>query len=190
MAVNFAFTAVYERMMKRTFLRCLSAVALVWGIFVGSLAAQEHTLVFYARPPALSPYSLGGHAFVSWVTEDSLHQFRETVYGFYPAKPRNFLTMWFKTTGKVVEGFEANYAKNLWMVDCLHIVSDPDFHRSLHEARLWEGSRYHLFGRNCLAFMDAVADHVGLKTPSTRRFFILPKSPTRYVRQLIRLNAH
>lgn len=190
MAVNFAFTAVYERMTKRTFLRCFSVAALAWGIFAAPVAAQEHTLVFYARPPALSPFSLGGHAFVSWVTEDSPHQFRETVYGFYPAKPRNFLTMWFKTKGKVVEGFEANYAHNLWMEDCLQVVSDSAFHSSMLAALRWQGTRYHLFSRNCLAFVDAVADHVGLKTPSTRRFFILPKSPTRYLRQLIRMNAY
>lgn len=190
MAVNFAFTAVYEHMMKQIFLRCCSVVALVWGIFSGPLLAQEHTLVFYARPPALSPFSLGGHAFVSWVTEDSLHLFHETVYGFYPAKPRNFLTMWFKTKGKIVGGFEENYAQNLWMEDCLRIVSDSVFHGSMRAALRWQGTRYHLFGRNCLAFVDAVADCVGLETPSTRRFFILPKSPTRYLRQLIRMNVY
>lgn len=175
--------------MKQTFFRaCVAAAALACCARSMPLAAQEHTLVFFARPPALRPFSIGGHAFVSWMTEDTLRQFSEVVYGFYPAKPRNLLTMWFKTRGKVVEGFEQNYAHHLWVEDCVKIVGDSIFHHSMASAARWHGTKYHLLSRNCLAFMDAVADEAGLLTPSTRRFVIFPKSPTRYLRELMRLN--
>lgn len=166
---------------------CL-AFFLLDGFF--SLLCAQNTLVFYARPAAISPFSLAGHAFVTWTaTEDKSGPFVDKTYGFYPNKPSNCFRMWFKTKGKVVQGFEKNYADSKWVEDCVQVVSEVTFNYSLNQALEWHHSRYHLFGRNCLAFVDEVAENVGMKTPSTRRFYILPKSPKRYLRQLVKMNV-
>lgn len=167
--------------------RLLCFAVLLWGSFLNQVQGQ-HALVFYARKPALSPFSIGGHTFVSWVAEDSLHRFSEKTYGFYPARPFNFFTLWFNTRGKIVEGFEENFAQNRGVKDFTQPVPKAVFHQSMHHAVKWNDSRYHLFSRNCLAFVDDVAEQAGMKTPSTRRFLLLPKSPTRYLRQLVEMN--
>lgn len=174
--------------MKITVFRQIASVAVFVLVgFLGEIAAQ-HSLVFYARPPSWRPFSLGGHAFVSWVTEDSLHLFSEKTYGFYPIRPCTMMNMWFKTPGHLVPGFERNMAENLSTKAQSLAVTAAVFKETEQVALGWKKTYFHLFTRNCLDMMDEVAESIGLRTPKTRLLFVLPKSPVKYLRQLKTMN--
>ncbi len=145
-------------------------------------------IVFYCRPPRLVPFSIGGHAFVSWVQMDGSRMVDELTFGFYPKNSTAVSTLVLPTEGKVVEGFNRNWDGNLSLKAFEVAVPDSIFFKTMQAARDLNKSTYRLFSKNCLALMDKTAKGIHLKTPSTRVLLIFPKSPIRYLRQLKRKN--
>jgi hypothetical protein len=152
-------------------------------------ARERFTMIFSARPPALKPFSIGGHAFVTWglATDDSLVNTVETA-GFYPTdmKAHQFMS---NVRGKIKRGYDYNRNGNPDVAEVRVDVPDSVYFATLRAIHNWQDADYNLCQQNCLSFLDEMADHAGLKTPSTKRFFFFPKTPHRYVKQLHRKNT-
>jgi hypothetical protein len=171
-----------------------STLLLLLTLYGGSLLAQasgQYYLIFSARGASLHPFSLAGHAFVSWgrqLPNDTVVEAPLTL-GLYPKKGATLIdVVATEVPGRVVGGFVANSRRQrtsqvVFRVDSLSWSAARD------TALAWQGRKYNLLGRNCVSFMDAVADAAHLQTPSTRTIFRTPRQPGKYLRRLWRRNT-
>jgi hypothetical protein len=149
----------------------------------------DYVLIFSARSPSWKPFSVGGHAFVSWATlaaDNQLH-IAET-YGFYPGKNKS---MWDALTsleaGRVVRGFLINSnGKRLYQLKVQ--VDSVVWTQSLCNAEGWNGRSYNLIYNNCSDFLSDIAEAAGLKTPATHNCLGLPRKPVVFIKKLWRKN--
>lgn len=156
------------------------------------LFAQEvqYFIVFSARDMHLKPFSIGGHAFVSWATKD---KFNDTLVshqtlGFYPDSHSNIFQATFsKIRGHVKKGFDYN-RKGMKLEQMIVEVDSTSWHRSKKVEKGWAKHSYNLLQSNCVSFIDRVAGIVKLKRIKTTRFHYVPVRPVKYIRSLIKKN--
>jgi hypothetical protein len=161
-----------------------------WSTFVSGQRHEHYYIVFSARDVSLRPFSIGGHAFVSWgFANGSPLICSEKSLGFFPGNDMNMLDALVATKrGRVVKGY-FNNSKGLYMRQLTVEVDSTVWANTQCEADIWNYQPYNLLTRNCLHFMDNVAKMADLRRPRTSTFFFrLPKRPVKYTRQLFRKN--
>ncbi len=152
---------------------------------------EQHYLLFAARGASLRPYSFAGHAFVSWGTHcenDSIVRAPLTL-GFFPVHSHSkSLSFFFDyIPSEIVPGFSTNSRRvATWQVG-LWVEADQ-WQTACDTAWAWQNRRYSLLHRNCVSFMDAIADAAGLKTPAIK-VLGFPRRPKRYLKRLVKMNA-
>ncbi len=160
-------------------------------LFTSTIFAQQqpskvhYYLLFSARFPTLRPFSIGGHAFLTWRMEDSAAQkFEQFTYGFGPAKGSGIFR---KVKGEVLEGYIKNSKRERLMRRFIIEVDSSDYAATLKEMAIWKTQSYSLYRNNCVHFMNSVAAKTCLKTVSTKPC-IIPKYPYHYIKQLKKEN--
>lgn len=173
--LNFSFS-------KRFLLLSLLLAAL-------TLPAQRHAhyyLVFSGRDATLRPFSIGGHAFVSWGYTDLGEVITaEKSLGFFPGPNSDMLDAMLTTKrGKVVKGYSKN-SKGVFLKQFTVEVDSAVWVNTQCEADIWNYQPYNLFTRNCVHFMDTLAAMSGLKRPRTKTIiFGFPRKPVKYIKRL------
>lgn len=169
------------RLLKR--LLVLYCIALS---FVGFSQNQHYYILFSARFPSFRPFSIGGHAFVTWRSEDSIFQKEEQyTYGFFPKKGMGI----FKSVeGLVLEGYVKNSNRERLVRRFIVEVDSALYAETIKEVDMWKAQSYNLFNHNCVDFMNKIATKLGLKTVSTKSC-IFPIKPYRYIKKLKKLNT-
>lgn len=168
----------------------LTAIFLLFGSLLFAQRKDQCYLLFAARGASLRPYSFTGHAFVSWgrlKEQDSVVRAPLTL-GFFPANHNAsvFSYLFTNMRSEVVPGFVPN-SKRLLTYQLVLKVDFAHWQAALDTAYAWQGSKYSLLRRNCVSFMDAVADAAGLKTPRTH-VLGFPRRPKRYLKKLLKIN--
>lgn len=87
---------------------------------------------------------------------------------------------------EVVPGFRPN-SKKVTTYQMALVVDSLHWQAALDTAYAWEGKKYSLLRRNCVTFMDAVADAAGLETPNTKVLW-MPRRPKQYLKRLLKIN--
>jgi hypothetical protein len=161
---------------------------ILFFIFLSSLClaqTQHYFIQFSARFPALRPFSLGGHAFITWRSEDSTLQKEEQfTYGFFPKKGGGIFK---NTEGAVVEGYVKNSNRERLVRRFIIEVDSALYFKTLESATAWKTQYYNLFNKNCVDFMNDLALKLNLKTPPTKKC-IFPRKPQKYIKLLKKLN--
>ena len=154
----------------------------VWGF-----AQKSHYYVlFSARFASLHPFSIGGHGFITWRSEDSaFHKVEQLTYGFFPHGGSGFFK---NTEGAVIEGYIKNSKRERFVRRFIMEIDSLLYAETLDSVATWHQKPYSLFHNNCVDFLNQVAQKLTLKTPSTRFLCIFPKRPSVYIRKLKRLN--
>ena len=160
----------------------------------GSLFSQQkhahYYVTFSARDVSVRPFSLGGHAFVSWGYVDTgIALISEKTLGFFPSKESNMLEeMVARRRGRVVRGYFSN-GKGLFLRNMTIEVDSAVWWDTQCEGDIWNYQPYNLFTRNCVHFLDNVVKITGLRRPRTYTWlFHLPMRPVKYTRKLRRKN--
>ena len=136
-------------------------------------------IVFCARD---SKSKSPGHAFAIWGKEDAKKQMcTQAAYGFMPEKGLGVLG---PVTGRVAEETLSSQDK----ADCLVFVKVDQsvFEEAEEIRRRWaaKGSEYKAATRNCVSFIDEVAEKIGLRHPEGSSYTL----PHAYVRELWKLS--
>jgi hypothetical protein len=152
-------------------------------------AKDQKILFFAARGASIKPYSFTGHAFVSWGSlkaDDSIVRAPVTL-GFFPADHDVdvFSFLLDDLQSAVVPGFRPN-SKEVTTYQMALVVDSLHWQTALDTAYAWEGKKYSLLRRNCVTFMDAVADAAGLETPNTKVLWF-PRRPKQYLKRLLKI---
>jgi hypothetical protein len=151
--------------------------------------SKKYYLLFSAREASIKPFSLAGHAFVSWgIAERDSQICSQITYGFYPTAGHGLLAELFqKKRGKVIFGFMKNSNRR----KILQVIARTDsatWHETRDTAQIWVRRGYNLLDQNCVKFIDDIAETVGLRTPRTRMLLGFPRRPTNYVHRLYKKN--
>jgi hypothetical protein len=145
----------------------------------------HYYILFSARFPTLRPFSIGGHAFITWRHEDSLQQkTNQFTYGFYPTKGMGILK---NVDGTIKEGYAKNSNRERLVRRFIIEVDSAEYAETLQEVEVWKSQAYSLYNNNCIHFMNAIALKLGLKPASTRSC-IIPMYPFKFIRKLKKLN--
>ena len=163
----------------------------VFTIFFIALSAmcfaqkEHYYILFSARFASLFPFSIGGHAFITWRSEDTLQQKAEQfTYGFFAKKGNG---MFKNTEGVVVEGYVKNSNRERFVRRFIIELDSQSYHETLKIVESWNAEPYNLFDNNCVHFMDQIARKLGLKTPKTKSC-IFPRKPSVYIKKLKKMN--
>jgi hypothetical protein len=162
-------------------------------LVVCTLPAQQerqYYISFLARNASLRPFSIGGHAFVAWaIAEGDSAITSDKILGFFPNEGGNLLTaIAEKRRGRVVKGFRTN-SKNLYLRHFSIAVDSSTWQDTQCLGDIWNYQPYNLFTRNCVHFLDELAQQCDLERPRTYTWlFHFPKKPYKYLRQLHRKN--
>ena len=154
---------------------------------IGFAQSQQHYyILFSARFPTFRPFSIGGHAFVTWRSEDSVFQkVEQYTYGFFPKKGTGI----FKSVeGLLVEGYVKNSNRDLLVRRFIIEVDSAAYTETLKEVDTWKTLSYNLFNNNCVHFMKHIAAKLALNAPSTKGC-IFPLKPFRYIKKLKKGNT-
>jgi PPPDE putative peptidase domain len=154
---------------------------------LGFAQNQEHYyILFSARFPSFRPFSIGGHAFITWRSEDSLFQkVEQYTYGFFPKKGMGI----FKSVeGLVMEGYVKNSNRERLVRRFIIEVDSAQYIETLGEVDTWKTQSYNLFNNNCVHFMNVMASKLKL-LPVPPKSCIFPLKPYRYIKKLKKLNA-
>lgn len=167
--------------------------AFLFVSFTCTLTAQRHAhyyLVFSGRDATLRPFSIGGHAFVSWGYTDLGEIITaEKSLGFFPGPESDMLDAMLTTKrGRIVKGYSKN-SKGVYLRQLTIEVDSAAWVNTQCEADIWNYQPYNLFSRNCVHFMDTLAAMSGLKRPRTKTFiFGFPRKPVKYIKRLYNKN--
>ncbi len=175
-------------------IRKLGLLALFLAIFLGDVFGQtgpRKLLIFSARRAALKPFSFAGHGFVSWATQPTVRSgvAAKTTLGLFP--PDGLALPGLIVSGlpaEVVSGFRANSHRTPTFQAIFELDLKP-WKAALDTAKNWHGRRYFLLTRNCVSFMDGVAEAAGMDTPSMYFLWIFPRHPVRWLKLLAKRNA-
>lgn len=150
------------------------------------LAQQQHYyILFSARFASFRPFSIGGHAFITWRSEDSAFQkVEQFTYGFFPKKGHGISK---NAEGIVVEGYVKNSNRERLVRRFIMEVDSELYVETIQGVNVWQSQSYNLFDNNCVDFMDDIALRLGLNIPSTQTC-IFPRKPSGYIRKLKKLN--
>jgi hypothetical protein len=167
--------------LKRFFVLCL----IVCSISGFAQNQQHYYVLFSARFATFVPFSIGGHAFITWRSEDSSQQkIEQFTYGFFPKKG---MGLFGSVEGNMVEGYTKNSNRERFVRRFIIEVDSAQFVESLREAESWKSEYYNLFNKNCVHFMNEVALKLGLTGVSTKAC-IFPLKPSRYIKRLKKKN--
>jgi hypothetical protein len=146
---------------------------------------QHYYILFSARFASFRPFSIGGHAFITWRSEDSAFQkVEQLTYGFFPKKGGGL----FKSVeGSVVEGYVKNSNRERLVRRFMIEVDSALYAESLHHVDTWQAQFYNFFNKNCVDFMNEMAVKLDLKIPPPKSC-IFPRRPSTYIRKLKKLN--
>lgn len=151
---------------------------------------KRYFIIFSARDMHIKPFSIGGHAFVTWATQknstDTL--FSHQTLGFYPEPASNVFNATFKKIkGRVMKGFDYN-RKGMELEQLIVEVDSSSWQRSQKVEKGWAKHRYNLLRSNCVNFIDRVAGSAKLKRIKTVRLSFIPVRPVKYIREMIKKN--
>ena len=140
---------------------------------------DRYFVVFSARGGSIT-----GHAYVVWGREDSERQMStQECYGLYPDKNESKRIILGSVRAKLFDGDCWNSSSSVRLI----VELDRDLYmKSLEVYDEWKKetqdttTEYHVLWRNCVTFVKAVADSIGLDTPDDQ--FALPQ---RFVSGLI-----
>lgn len=157
-----------------------------------AIFAQEkhYFIVFSARDMHLKPFSIGGHAFVSWATKNKTTDtmISHQTLGFYPEPHSNFFKATFsKIRGRVMNGFDYN-KKGMKLEQMIVEVDSTSWYNSQKVEKGWARHSYNLLRSNCVSFIDRVAGIAKLKRIKTTRWRYIPVRPVKYIRHMIKKN--
>jgi hypothetical protein len=166
---------------KRCFILCFFLFS-----FSGFAQSEQHYYVlFSARFATFVPFSIGGHAFITWRSEDSAQQkIEQFTYGFFPKKG---MGLFGSVEGQLIEGYTKNSNKERFVRRFIIEVDSAQFSESLREVENWKARPYNLLTKNCVDFMNDVALKLGLTGVSTKAC-IFPLKPSRYIKRLKKKN--
>ena len=146
---------------------------------------QHYYILFSARFPTFRPFSIGGHAFITWRSEDTiLQKVEQYTYGFFPKKGMGLFK---NVDGNVVEGYIKNSNRDRLVRRFIVEVDSAVYFETLKEVDVWKAQPYNLFNNNCVNFIKKIALKMGLKVPSTKSC-IFPRKPFRYIKKMKKLN--
>jgi PPPDE putative peptidase domain len=147
---------------------------------------QHYYVLFSARFATIVPFSIGGHAFITWRSEDSsLQKVEQFTYGFFPKKGMGL----FKSVeGHMMEGYTKNSNRERFVRRFIIEVDSTQFVESLKEVENWKTQSYNLLNKNCVHFMNDVSLKLGLTGVSTKAC-IFPMKPSRYIKKLKKKNT-
>jgi hypothetical protein len=160
---------------------------LLFLLFSQLIIAQtpHYYILFSARFPTLRPFSIGGHAFITWRNEDPLQlKSSQFTYGFYPTKGMGILK---DVDGTIKEGYAKNSNRERLVRRFIIEVDSAEYAETLQEVEVWKSQAYSLYNNNCIHFMNAIAVKLGLKPASTRSC-IIPMYPFKFIRKLKKIN--
>jgi hypothetical protein len=164
--------------------RLLLLYCLITSVFCFAQTPHYYVL-FSARFPTLRPFSIGGHAFITWRNEDSTHQkTSQFTYGFYPTKGMGILK---NVEGTIKEGYAKNSNRERLVRRFIIEVDSAEYAETLQEVEVWKSQGYSLYNNNCNDFMNAIALKLGLK-PADTRSCVIPMYPFKFIRKLKKLN--
>jgi hypothetical protein len=146
----------------------------------------HYYILFSARFPTLRPFSIGGHAFITWRNEDStLQKMSQFTYGFFPTKGMGIFK---DVEGTIKEGYSKNSNHERLVRRFIIEVDSLEYAETLQEVEVWKSQPYSLYNNNCIHFMNAIGVKLGLKPVNTRTCF-WPMYPYKFIRKLKKLNA-
>jgi hypothetical protein len=154
---------------------------------VGFSQAKDHYyILFSARFATFRPFSIGGHAFVTWRSESAdLKKTTQNTFGFSAKKGMGLFR---KVEGKVLEGYVKNSNNERSLRRFIIEVRREEFEATLKEVPIWKKEHYSLFNKNCAHFMNVIAAKAALITVSPRPC-LFPKNPSKYIKRLKKANA-
>lgn len=169
-------------------------VASVLALSCQKLQAQsskQYYISFMARNASLRPFSIGGHAFIAWATSpvgDTVAAVRKSL-GFYPQEGSSILTLVVeKRRGRIVRGFRTN-SRDMILRHFSIAVDSATWYDTQCLGDVWNYQPYNLLNRNCVHFINEVAERCELELPrTTTLLFGFPRKPFKYVRNLQRRN--
>jgi hypothetical protein len=169
-------------------MQLLKTLALLYFILLSTWGFAQNThyyVLFSARFPTMRPFSISGHAFITWRSEDTLAQkFEQYSYGFFPKKGVGLFN---STEGVLVEGYAKNSNRERLVRRFIIEIDSAQFAESLKEVALWQKESYQLLNNNCVHFMNQIATKLNLKTVSTNTC-LFPIRPFRYIKHLKKTN--
>jgi hypothetical protein len=165
--------------------RCLVLCFLIFSVIGFTQTEQHYYVLFSARFATFVPFSIGGHAFITWRSEDSTKQkIEQFTYGFFPKKGMGL----FKSVdGHLIEGYTKNSNRERFVRRFIIEVDSAKFAESLKEVENWKAQSYNLLTKNCVNFMNDVALKLGLTGVSTKSC-LFPMKPSRYIKKLKKKN--
>ena len=164
---------------------CFTLFFLAFTTF-GFSQKSHYYIQFSARFASLHPFSIGGHGFITWRSEDStLQKVEQLTYGFFPHNGSGFFK---NTEGAIVEGYVKNSKRERFVRRFILEIDSASYAETLDSVATWQQKPYSLFHNNCVDFLNQVAQKLALKTPSTRFLCIFPKRPSVYIRKLKKMN--
>ena len=147
---------------------------------------QHYYILFSARFPTFRPFSIGGHAFITWRSEDTiLQRVEQYTYGFFPKKGMGLFK---NVEGNVVEGYIKNSNRDRLVRRFIVEVDSAVYFETLKEVDVWKAQPYNLFNNNCVNFIKNIALKMGLKVPTTKSC-LFPRKPFRYIKKMKKLNT-
>ena len=147
---------------------------------------QHYYILFSARFPTFRPFSIGGHAFITWRSEDTiLQRVEQYTYGFFPKKGMGLFK---NVDGNVVEGYIKNSNRDRLVRRFIVEVDSAVYFETLKEVDVWKAQPYNLFNNNCVNFIKNIALKMGLKVPTTKSC-LFPRKPFRYIKKMKKLNT-
>ncbi len=174
--------------MKKLFLS-LFFFAIANVVLANDDAPKRYYLIFSARDMKLKPFSIGGHAFVTWAVQqgtDSLHMTQ--TLGFYPNEKASLTeNVLDNLHGHIEQGFTTN-SKGLELEQMMVEVDSTTWHRSKVVEKGWRKHSYNLLRSNCVSFIDRVAHIAKLKRVKTVKWNFIPVRPVKYIRKMIKRN--
>lgn len=164
---------------------CFTFFFLVFTTF-GFAQKSHYYVLFSARFASLRPFSIGGHGFITWRSEDlAFQKVEQLTYGFFPHNGSGFFK---NTEGAIIEGYIKNSKRERLVRRFIMEIDSFLYAETLDSVATWQQKPYSLFHNNCVDFLNQVAQKLTLKTPSTRFLCIFPKRPSVYVRKLKKMN--
>ncbi len=169
-------------------------LVLFWGLFLGGVIGQtvpRKLLIFSARRASFKPISLAGHGFVSWATQPTARSgvAAKTTLGLFPTDGQALPGLIINgLPAEVVSGFREN-SHRVPTFRAIFELEPESWKAALDTAKNWHGRRYFLLTRNCVSFMDGVAEAAGMDTPSMYFLWIFPRHPVRWLKLLAKRNT-
>lgn len=153
-------------------------ILLIAFLTITQTCFSKQWLIFNASKMSLSPLSLGGHTYVSFIKENSL--IKQTIlvgcWGFYA---KSGIGAFGYVEGEIRD--DRNRQKD---VSLMIEVTEPEFDLCLSTKNEWETKKYKLTAQNCVDFVREIVNNISkLNQPS-----FLDKFPDEYIENLKLLN--